>query len=251
MNKNTGVVIALNAVLLLFFVKFIPRVFELRGKAFIGELMLLGLFLAVALIAMAGVYFNLDFSYPLLLVFFAVTLVNTLFLYFNYGFRLYNFVLLSFVGLLGFVISLNKLDKQSYPKPNANKLPGDFDGFKIPEPMPRKLQEKASDANIIFEDIEFEKADEKEVKELQTYNAERKESEDKESKKATKSLPQKKSSKYTAEYSPGKFVASKSSTSYHAPKCEWAEKINKKNRVWLASKEDAKKKGYKAHSCLE
>ena len=250
MGKNTGVFVALNVVLLVFFLKFIPRVFELNGKAFVGEFLLLGLFLAVALIAMAGVYFDLDFSFPLLLVFFAVTLVNTLFLYFNFGFRLYNYVLLSFVGLLGFIISLNKLDKQKYPKQEPrsikHKLPKNFESFKVPDPLLKELHEKVSDPNIIFEDVEFEKADQKEVAELQKYHDDEKASAEKSSKEKPKS-----SIKYSTAYSPGKFVASKSSTSYHAPKCEWAEKISKKNRVWLASKEDAKKKGYKAHSCLK
>lgn len=248
MGKNSGVFVALNVVLLLFFVKFIPRVFELNGKPFVGEFLLLGLFMAVALIAMAGVYFGLDFSFPLLLVFYAVTLINTLFLYFNYGFRLYNFVLLSFVGLLGFVISLNKLD--------GSKLSKLSKGLEIPEPVYSELDkvtsqkasaEKLPESKTIFEDIEFEKADKKEVAELQKYTDEEKASAEKSFKAKEK---KKDAEKYSAVYSPGKFVASKSSTSYHAPKCEWAEKINKKNRVWLASKEDAKKKGYKAHSCL-
>ncbi|MCK4522166.1 MAG: hypothetical protein KAU20_06335 [Nanoarchaeota archaeon] len=52
-------------------------------------------------------------------------------------------------------------------------------------------------------------------------------------------------------YYPGKFLASKKSIYYHAPKCDWAKRINKKNRVWLKGKAEAKKKGYKAHSCLK
>ncbi|MEA2036927.1 MAG: hypothetical protein U9O94_05425 [Nanoarchaeota archaeon] len=52
-------------------------------------------------------------------------------------------------------------------------------------------------------------------------------------------------------FEPGKYVASKRGSTYHAPKCDWAEKIDKKNRVWLESDSDAKKKGYKKHSCLK
>lgn len=52
-------------------------------------------------------------------------------------------------------------------------------------------------------------------------------------------------------YEPGKYVASKNARYYHAPKCDWAEKINSENRVWLQSDEEAKKKGYKKHSCLK
>ena len=228
MGKNAGVFIGLNLVLLLFFVKFIPRVFELHGKAFVGELLLLGLFLAVALIAMLGAYFDLDFAFPTLLIFFAVSLVNTLFLYFNYGFRLYNVVILSFVGLLGFVISLNKLDKPT------SRLPADLE---IPEPVYSELDKATSEKELksfveelpesktIFEDIEFEKADKKEVAELKRYSDE--------NEAIAKTSAEK---KYSTMYSPGKFVASKTGASYHAPKCEWAEKIKKNNRVWLADK---------------
>jgi hypothetical protein len=54
-----------------------------------------------------------------------------------------------------------------------------------------------------------------------------------------------------AAYYPGKFIASSNSTYYHAPKCDWAKKINEKRRVWFSSKEEARKKGYKMHSCLK
>jgi hypothetical protein len=52
------------------------------------------------------------------------------------------------------------------------------------------------------------------------------------------------------EFKPGKFVASKTGSVYHAPKCDWAKKISKKNQVWFNTKDQAKKKGYKQHSCL-
>jgi hypothetical protein len=52
-------------------------------------------------------------------------------------------------------------------------------------------------------------------------------------------------------YSPGKFVASSNASTYHIPKCAWAKKINSKNRVWFDSKDQARKKGYKQHSCLK
>lgn len=55
----------------------------------------------------------------------------------------------------------------------------------------------------------------------------------------------------TGTYTPGKFIASKTGSNYHAPKCEWAKKIKKANQLWFDSEEEAKKEGYKAHSCLE
>ncbi len=52
-------------------------------------------------------------------------------------------------------------------------------------------------------------------------------------------------------FKPGKFIASKTGVKYHAPKCDWAKKIKKKNVVWLNSKEEAKKAGYKQDDCVK
>ncbi len=46
-------------------------------------------------------------------------------------------------------------------------------------------------------------------------------------------------------FKPGKFVASKTGTKFHAPKSEWGKKIKKKNAVWFDSKEEAIQAGYK------
>lgn len=51
-------------------------------------------------------------------------------------------------------------------------------------------------------------------------------------------------------FTPGKYVASKSSNVYHEPKCDWAKKIQAGRRLWFESKEEAKKKGYRQHSCV-
>ena len=61
--------------------------------------------------------------------------------------------------------------------------------------------------------------------------------------------PEKKAVKKS--YSPGKFVSSKSSNYYHAPKCDWAKKIKKANRVWYDSESSAKGAGLKKHTCLK
>src|SRR3989344_7689396 len=44
---------------------------------------------------------------------------------------------------------------------------------------------------------------------------------------------------------PGKYVASASGSSYHAPSCDWAKKISEENRVWFKAEADAQKKKYK------
>ena len=51
-------------------------------------------------------------------------------------------------------------------------------------------------------------------------------------------------------FKPGKYIASKSGTKFHAPKCDWAKKVKKENAVWFDSKEDAEKAGYKADACI-
>jgi len=53
------------------------------------------------------------------------------------------------------------------------------------------------------------------------------------------------------EFKPGKYLASKTGAVYHILKCDWAKRINRKNRVWLEDKEEAKNKGYNKHSCVD
>jgi len=57
--------------------------------------------------------------------------------------------------------------------------------------------------------------------------------------------------KVEKEFKPGKYIASKTGTKYHAPKCDWAKKIKKSNAVWFNSKEEAKKAGYKKDDCVK
>jgi predicted membrane protein len=53
-----------------------------------------------------------------------------------------------------------------------------------------------------------------------------------------------------AQYSPGKYLASKTGKKYHSPKCDFAKKIPKRNRVWLSSESEAKEKGYGPCKCI-
>ncbi len=51
-------------------------------------------------------------------------------------------------------------------------------------------------------------------------------------------------------FTPGKYVASKKANKFHSPKCDWAARISKENRVWFNSKEEAKKQGFEADKCV-
>ena len=52
------------------------------------------------------------------------------------------------------------------------------------------------------------------------------------------------------EFKPGKYIASRTGSKFHSPKCDWAKKIKKANAVWFDSKEEASKAGYKADDCV-
>jgi len=48
-----------------------------------------------------------------------------------------------------------------------------------------------------------------------------------------------------------KYLASKTGKLYHTPKCALAKKIKKQNIIWFKDEKEARKKGYKKHSCLK
>jgi hypothetical protein len=54
--------------------------------------------------------------------------------------------------------------------------------------------------------------------------------------------------KVAVKHSPGKYVASKRGKFFHEPKSEWAKKITKNNQIWFENKQQAYRKGYKAHA---
>ena len=54
----------------------------------------------------------------------------------------------------------------------------------------------------------------------------------------------------TKTFTPGKYIASKTGTKFHSPKCDWGKKVKKSNAVWFNTKEEAKKAGYKADTCI-
>lgn len=51
-------------------------------------------------------------------------------------------------------------------------------------------------------------------------------------------------------FTPGKYIASKKANKFHLPKCDWALKISKVNRMWFNSEEEAKAKGFEADKCV-
>ena len=62
--------------------------------------------------------------------------------------------------------------------------------------------------------------------------------------------PEEEDSNVKKEFKPGKYIASRTGSKFHSPKCDWAKKIKKANAVWFDSKEEASKAGYKADDCV-
>lgn len=93
---------------------------------------------------------------------------------------------------------------------------------------------------------------EKEEEEPDYFDYEKKEPEE-EAVEEIKPSKEIKSEPYGVEkkFKPGKYIASKTGTKYHAPKCDWAKKIKKTNAVWFNDKKEAKKAGYKSDSCVK
>lgn len=46
------------------------------------------------------------------------------------------------------------------------------------------------------------------------------------------------------------FAASKNSTLYHTPDCQYVKRIREENRVWFGSAAEAQAAGKKPHSCI-
>ena len=55
----------------------------------------------------------------------------------------------------------------------------------------------------------------------------------------------------TKTFTPGKYIASRTGTKFHSPKCDWGKKVKKSNAVWFNTKEEAKEAGYKADDCIK
>ena len=184
-NKNAGLFLVYDLILLISFIGLIIMAFNFGGALLIGELALICLLLLLAFIAVIGVYAGAKWSHGMLFFVFALVLADLIFIYYKTRtIGAIHFVSMV-VSAIGFIVSIASIR--------------DEDKFDDYEPAP-------------------EEADEVEPE---------------------------------TKYTPGKYVASKSASNYHAPKCDWAKKIKKSNQVWFESEDEAKEKGYKAHSCLE
>ncbi len=201
--KYNNIYLGFNLLLVVMFIELISTIFNLHGKVFIGEFLLLGVFMFVSLVLMFALYFEAQWSFPAFMIFFAVNLINIFFVYFNYETNLLSIVLITGVCILGLITAIVNTESE--------------DGCSEHEDGNSKEHVK-----IMLEE---------ELKGLKTEPAPKVE--------------------IVKDFEPGKYVASSSGTKYHVATCDWAKKINSKRRVWFNDQAEAKKKGFRACSCVK
>ncbi|MBW2996197.1 hypothetical protein KY332_02735 [Candidatus Woesearchaeota archaeon] len=175
MGENKGSFIITLIVMFILFLSWIAIVFNLGGRFYKGELILLVLFLLVSLKLTFG-----SNQWRGLIKFYSLIWVNFLFIYFM-RFSIKEVVLPFAVSFIGWLVAIVKLDSDD------------------------------------FEEGDWGEGESLEVKK---------------------------------EFSPGKYVASKTGKKFHAPKCDWAKKIKKDNQIWFESKEEAETENLKACDCV-
>ncbi len=204
-------------VLVLVFFSLIRVFVDGSGKFFMLELLGFLVLLILTLIGFIG--YKEYWGERVLFFVFLMYLINVI-LVWKYNGNLSFFSL--FLGLLGFVLAISGLSAGSGEDKKNKK-----GKIKLPlKPKPAPIIDEPHSEVFDLPDEEFavDKEDEKE-----------------------ESVGE---AKKTAKFNPGKYVASNMSNTYHEPRCEWAKKISANRRVWFKDKNEAQKKGYKKHGCV-
>ncbi len=205
-------------VMVLVFFSLIRVFVDGSGKFFMLELLGFLFLLILTLISFIG--YKEFWGERVLFFVFLMYLINVI-LVWKYNGNLSFFSL--FLGLLGFVLAGSGLSAG----PSKDKKSRTRPPFK-PKPKPAAILDEPHSEIFDLPEEEFT---------------------DNEAEKEKESLAEKKSDK-SARFNPGKYVASNMSNTYHEPRCEWAKKISANRRVWFKDKQEAQKKGYKKHSCV-
>ncbi len=70
-------------------------------------------------------------------------------------------------------------------------------------------------------------------------------------KQKRRELKAKKKTKLKKPSLPGKYIASEFGKAYHLPKCDFAKKIPRANRIWFKTAKTAEREGYEKHNCVK
>ena len=247
-NKQDLLTILLNAlVVFILFFALIRLFINTTGTFFALELG--GLFFLLLLSLIAAVGYSKIWGKKILLLVYIFYIINLLLIWKLKGPLYLTLLLLSIFGAMLIVMDLIKLGSSKRKKNVQSKL-SSFNQ----EPYSEVFDPLVSDSGT------WEDNEEKQFNDLKDENKKPVSSKVSSSKgisskvkESSKTISKSKTIRKNkpSRHSPGKYVASARSNIYHAPKCEWAKKINSIRRVWFKSKEAAWEKGYKAHNCVE
>lgn len=190
---------AMSFILLFVLVSLIFAVFDLHRFAFVFELGILLVLLALFAFAMLAVYSNRLWGWTLMSALLILVLINLLFIYLITG----TFETAHLTAVV-FSIAALAISLLSLREPRNG-----HEGKEIEE------YEKAKDYYPFID--KMEPVEEPKVEKT---------------------------------FTPGKFVASKKAGKFHAPKCDWAKRIEKENQLWFNSEQDAIASGFKADKCV-
>ena len=204
-------------VLVLVFFSLIRIFVDGSGKFFMLELLGFLFLLILTLIGFIG--YKESWGERVLFFVFIMYLINVMLVWrFNGNLSFFSL----FLGLLGFVVTISGLSAGSGEDKKNKKSK-----IKLPlKPKPATIIDEPHSEVFDLPDEEFA-VDKEEPLEAVKKNA-----------------------KLSARFNPGKYVASNMSNTYHEPRCEWAKKISANRRVWFKDKNEAQKKGYKKHGCV-
>jgi|OM-RGC.v1.019141901 hypothetical protein len=118
--------LVVDLILLIMFVGFINIIFDLNRLLFIGEFLILGVLMLIALISMVSVYNDIRFGWSLLSFVFALVLIDLFFIYLIKSPSSNLFLITGILGLVGFIISITntqaseEVEEEHTKKTNSN-----------------------------------------------------------------------------------------------------------------------------------
>ena len=224
MEKSMASFFLMDLALLFAGVGFVAVAFGLSGFLFVVELMAFLVFMFVLVSAMASVYNGEDFGWIVMASVMALILIDLFFIFiFTQEWGIAHSVTAAFSagGLIVSLINV-RLDighstqsepAQYYPTNKAQS------SDELKEQIKQESDEIKQELSELREDIKEEIQEER------------------------KASIQKK-------FTPGKYVASRKANKFHAPKCDWANRIRKANEVWFNSAKEAEEQGFEADECI-
>lgn len=222
MEKSSASFLAMNFILLFSAIAFILIVFELRGIAFVFELGILLIFMILLASSMFVVHHNKKWGWTVLGATLVLLLLNIFFIFVFTGAFGTAHTVAAFLSVVGLIIALLNMRGSAQEYYGGEEESGKAkEYYPYIDKMEPKEEAKAEIKQELKEEIKEELKEEQE-KEAHVSKA----------------------------FTPGKFVASKKANKFHSPKCDWAKRIGKANRIWFNSEQEAKSQGFEADGCV-